>query len=356
MKQSPQTFWVGVFVLVGFGALGALIILFGQTAFFSRQADAYTLNIKFDRATGIRDGTIVTVGGIQVGRVRDVGFVDPEQFDAGVNVEIVFDQPQYRFHQHTRAQTNAPGLGEGRPPITILPGPSDGAELASGASIPGVISSAVESLIPKEIVNNFDRARQRIEDAAAALTPVLDDLHVILQPRHAVEVDAVGGPPGNLFSAIERLDAGLKHFNEVLGDPGVRSQLRASIDNFHAMTEEGRVMVTEMKLAADDARATADGAKKLIETTSSAVERIDGQVDRVARLMVGDLEIAGQALTRLNTILEKAERGEGTLGRIIADNRLYESMVLTFRRLAETTEEFRKLVKEWQKGEIRVAL
>jgi len=31
-------------------------------------------------------------------------------------------------------------------------------------------------------------------------------------------------------------------------------------------------------------------------------------------------------------------------------------MVLTFRRLAATTEEFRALVKDWQKGKIRVGL
>ena len=86
------------------------------------------------------------------------------------------------------------------------------------------------------------------------------------------------------------------------------------------------------------------------------VERIDMQVERVARALTEDLEIASRALTRLNTILEQAERGEGTLGRVVADERLYESMVLTFHRLAETTAEFQALVKEWREGKVRIAL
>lgn len=355
MRQSRESFWVGLFVLVGLAALGVLVVMFGRTGIGLRQVTGYSLNIRFDRAPGIRPGSIVTLGGIPVGRVSAVDFFNPQKFEEGVLVSVIFDKPEYRFNEGTAARTNEPGLGEGRPPIVIIPGPSGAPLLESGSFIRGTISSAMESLIPPEIVNNFDRARQKIEDAAAALTPVLNDLHLILQPRQVAEVDAAGGPPGNLSSAVQRLDAGLKHFNEVLGDPEVKSQLRSAIANFHGMTEDGKVMVTEMKQAATDARATVEGAKGLIQTTTEAVSRIDGNVDRVSRTLISNLEIASSALTNLNAMLERAERGEGTVGLMFRDNRLYEAMLLTFRRLAETTEEFRTLVKDWQKGKVRVA-
>ena len=356
MRQSRESFWVGLFVLVGLGALGVLVILFGREGLWMRSAEGYTLNVRFERAPGIRRGSIVTVGGIPVGRVKDVGFFNPEKYEDGAVVGIVFDEPDFRFHVGTRARTNEPGLGEGRPPIVLVPGPSDGPMLESGAYITGDISSAMESLIPPEIVSNFDRARQKIEDAAEALTPVLKDLHEIMRPRDVAQVDAVGGPPGNLASAIQRLDAVLKHWNDVMGDPEIKSHLRTSIENFYSMTEDGKVMVSEMKQAAADARATVEGAKGLIQTTNDAVMRIDGNVDRVSRTLITNLEIASSVLTHVNALMEKTERGEGTMGMMFRDNRLYEAMLLTFRRLAETTEEFRTLVKEWQKGKVRVAL
>jgi len=356
MKQSRQSFWVGLFVLVGLAGLCVLIVLFGQTGFWTTRADAYVLDIQFERATGIRRGTIVTVGGIVVGRVDSVGFADPRRLDAGVSVVVAFDDLDLRLHEGTRAKTSEPGLGEGRPPIVIVPGDPDGLTLASGSPIPGEISSAVESLIPKAIVTNFDKTATRIGEAAAALTPVLGDLHGILQTRDAAVVDQPGGPPGNFATAIQRLDAAFKHWNDVLGDPAVKSQLRTSIDNFYAMTEDGKMVVSEMKAAAADARATAAEAKVLIEQTSGAVTRIDGHVERVALALTDDLEMTSNVLTRVYSIVDKIDRGEGTIGHLLADTRLYESLVLSFRRLAETVEEFRLLVKEWQKGKVRVAL
>lgn len=356
MRQSRQSFWVGLFVLVGLAALGALIVLFGQTGFWITKADAYVLDIRFERATGIRSGTIVTVGGIDVGRVRSVAFVDREQLDAGVSVQVAFHDLDFRLHQGARARTNEPGLGEGRPPIVIVPGDPDAPVLASGAPIRGEISSAVESLIPKEIVTNFDKTATQIGEAAAALKPVLEDLHGLLRARDAAVVDQPGGPPGNLATAVQRLDAAFKHWNDVLGDPEVKSELRTTIQNLHVMSEDGKAAVSEMKIAAGDFRASAAEAKTLLEQTSGAVTRIDGHVETLAHALNDDLEIASNVLTRLHSITEKIDGGEGTIGRLLTDGRLYESLVLTFRRLAETTEEFRLLIKEWQEGKIRVGL
>lgn len=355
MRESRQTFWVGLFVLVGLAAFGVLIVLFGQTGFLMGRADAYVINIRFQSATGIRPGTIVTAGGIPVGRVANVNFVDSADFNQGVNVQIAFDAG-HRLHENSTATTTEPGLGEGRPPIVIHPGPADGPVLASGASIGGEISSAVESLVPKAIVSNFDKTATRIAEAAAALTPVLEDLHEVMRPRGAAEVDLPGGPPGNLSSAVARLDSALKHFNDVLGDPEIKSRMKASIDNLYAMTEDGKAVFADMKDTAREVREATVEAKALLERGATSIERIDGHVDRVARALTEDLDLASRFLTKLIAVVEKIDRGEGTIGRLFTDARLYEELVLTFRRLAATTEEFRALVQEWQKRGLKVGL
>lgn len=355
MKESRQNFWVGMFGLFGLGALAVLIVLFGQSGFWSKPADAYVINIRFKQATGVRPGTVATVGGIPVGRVVKVDFVDPARFDDGVNVEITLDEGRL-LPVGSRAFTSEPGLGMGRPPIAISPGSPDGQMLASGATIPGEISSAVESLVPQQIVANFDKTATRISEAAAALTPVLQDLHEVMQPRSTEAVDAPGGPAGNLSSAMARLDASLKNFNDVLGDPQLKDRVRGSIENFHAMTEDGRVVMAELKDTSVTVREAAADAKALINRTSEAVTRVEGNADQLTRDLRGSLEVASRVLTSMDKALEKIRSGEGTMGRLLTDERLYESLVLTFRRLAETTEEFRLLVKDWQKGKIKIGL
>lgn len=355
MRESRQTFWVGLFVLVGLGALGSLIILFGQAGFLTRRAGAQVVDVRFNQATGIRTGTTVTAGGIQVGRVIGVDFVNPDRFDEGVNVQVILDKGRV-LRRGSRARTSEPGLGMGRPPIVIEPGPHTEPVLGAEEYIRGEISPAMESLIPKAIVDNFDKTATQIGEAAAALTPVLEDLHEVLQPRDVREVDIPGGPAGNLATAVQRLDSAFKHFNDVLGDPEVKSRLRDSVDNFHIITQEGKVVVADLKEAAADARTTAGEAKEMIANANDTIGRIDGRVDRVARSLTEDLEIASRFLTRINSLVEKADRGEGTVGRLFTDERLYESLVLTFRRLAETVEEFRLLVKDWQKGKVRIGL
>ena len=140
-------------------------------------------------------------------------------------------------------------------------------------------------------------------------------------------------------------------------DPGDRAMAEdLIIGAVNAALEKAREAAEqEMKTAAGDAQAAAAEAKSLIKQTSDAVTRIDGHVESVARALTDDLEIASSLLTRLHSVVEKIDRGEGTMGLLLADNRLYESLLLTFRRLAETTEEFRLLIKEWQKGKVRVA-
>ena len=103
----------------------------------------------------------------------------------------------------------------------------------------------IESLLPQDIRFTFESDAQ-VGEAAEALTPVLTDMHDL--PRDAAsEVDRIGGPQGNLASAVARIDAAAKHLNEVLGDPAVKSQLRETIANAHKMSEDGKVFTANLR-------------------------------------------------------------------------------------------------------------
>ena len=253
MLEARRNVMIGLFVLFGVGALGALIVLFGvgPTRFLGGRG--YPLYIQFAWVSGIQEGNRVTLGGIEIGQVVHVAFFDPDNYGAGVRVTVRIDE-QYRIPVGSRAETTESSFGYGRPTVQIIPGPADMGTLEPNSVIPGETRRAVDALLPEGIRSTFDKTATQLGGAAEALTPVLKDLHEILQARRPEEVDRVAGPPGNMASAMTRLDTMLRNWNEVMGDPAVKSQVKETVANFHQMSEDGKVAVANLRETSDQAR------------------------------------------------------------------------------------------------------
>lgn len=357
MQETRRNLMVGLFVLVGLGALGALVILFGHAPGTLAGATGTPLHIHFPSAAGIRSGNMVTIGGLPVGRVLGVDFIDPKKFSAGVDAIVVI-QSEYQIPDGSRAVTTEPGLGAGRPPIEIIPGPPGGKPLAANAVIQGTVMSAVAQFIPENVVNTLDKTTAQIGEAAAALTPVLNDMHELLLKRTPADVDRPGGPQGNLFSAIARLDTSFKNLNTVIGDPAVQSQVKDSIANIKDSTEGLKAAVADVRTAAKQAPELVDQWTNLAKTTQVAVEHADGQIADVGRRAGQTLDTLSKVGDNLYQITDSINRGEGTFGALLRNGKLYDALTLTVERLGKAFEEFEGLVKEWRTGKspIRVAL
>ncbi len=354
MSETRRNFLVGLFALVGLSALATLIILFGQAPEWMMRKRAYQITVQFESAAGVRPGTQVTAGGIEIGRVLRANFRDASDLNAGASVELLLHEP-FRLKEGSRAETTEPGLGAGRPPIVIVPGPRSAAELASGSSIQGRIRPAVESLFPERIVTTLERTATQLGDAAAALKPVLEDVHLLLQPRRAAEVDAPGGPVGNVASAAARLDTALKNLNDVLGDTALQTSLKTAIENFRVLSEDGKAAIADVRVAAEQTKRVVTETEKVMVKAQGSLTQLDESVTRVANSTVGGIEQATRFFDEMTQAGQKLNRGEGTLGKLLVDGKLYDAIELTFRRLAQAAEELTLLVKDWQAGKIRVA-
>lgn len=352
--EARRNVLVGAFVLVGLGALCALVLLFGRGPTWLVRGDSYPILVRFRTAEGIRTGTTVTVYGQIIGRVHEIGFLDQTRFGDGVNVTLMINR-RYRIPEGTRAETVAPGFGMGRPPIALIPGPLDGPALESGATIPGTMASAMESVFPSKVVNSLELTATQIGSAADALTPVLRDLHELMQRRSPTDVDRIGGPQGNLSSAMARLDSSLAHFNTVLGDPQTQSNVRLAVDNFAAASTDAKALATDLRAAAAEAKTVMTDLKTTLAAGQSSLKNFDDQLNRVSRAATDGLERASRMLDFLTESAQVIARGEGTLGKLVRDDRLYEAAVLSFGRFGELVQEMIVLVKDWQQGKIRVA-
>ncbi len=354
MEEMRRNVWVGLFVLCGVIALGTLVVLFGRGPTALMPGGTYPLIVHFDRVTAIREGNMVTVNGIDVGRVAAVGLVDPGQFEAGVNVRIAVDE-QYIIREGTRALATEPVLGQGRPPIELLPGLPGAEPLKPGAVIPGDVRGAIDSIFPPGVVSTFETAARQIGDAAEDLSPVLQNLEKLLASRAPEDADRAG-LPGNLTTAVARLDASLKHFNEVLGDPDVKSKVRETVANVHAMSVRGEKMMTELEGVASDGRAMMSDARQLVGKVDRSVDNLDARVNEATRALVESLDKVSTFLDHLNVVATQVRRGEGNLGQLVMDDKLYESLLISVERLSQSLEELRALIKEWREGKVKVGL
>lgn len=78
--------WVGVFVAAGLAALAMLALRVGDIS-EAGVSDPYRIVARFDNIGGLTTRAAVTMAGVRVGRVADIGF-DNDRYQALVSMQI----------------------------------------------------------------------------------------------------------------------------------------------------------------------------------------------------------------------------------------------------------------------------
>lgn len=108
MERSTIDFWVGVFVIIGFGALLVLALKVGNLS-LGGTPETYTVTAPFSNIGGLKGRAAVRASGVTVGRVTAIEF-DSKKYEA--NVRMAIDK-SYQFPKDTSASILTSGiLGE----------------------------------------------------------------------------------------------------------------------------------------------------------------------------------------------------------------------------------------------------
>ena len=105
MTRKELDLWVGLFVVIGMGALLFLSLKVANLASFAA-GDSYLIKAKFDNIGGLKIRAPVKSAGVVVGRVSDVRF-DNETFEAVVALSV---DSRYQFPKDTSAKILTSGL------------------------------------------------------------------------------------------------------------------------------------------------------------------------------------------------------------------------------------------------------
>jgi phospholipid/cholesterol/gamma-HCH transport system substrate-binding protein len=141
MQRKSLDFWVGLFVLLGAGAIFFLALKAGNMSSMSF-GSTYDVSTKFDNIGGLKPRAPVKSAGVVIGRVGEIKF-DDKSFQAVVILNI---DSRYRFPKDSSAKILTSGL-LGEQYIGLEPG-GDTNNLAAGDKIKMTQSAIVlENLI-----------------------------------------------------------------------------------------------------------------------------------------------------------------------------------------------------------------
>jgi phospholipid/cholesterol/gamma-HCH transport system substrate-binding protein len=269
---------VGVVVLVAIIALVAGLLWLTQTQIRDR---GYTIGVVFPGAGGLAEGDPVHVGGVQRGRVQDVAL---RANDVLVTLWLQSETP---IRRDARIAIADQGL-MGQKFVNVS------------------LGTSAEVIQPDEIVAG--RPSVGVVEAMDELTAVLTDVKRI-----------VGD------------------FSTVLADTSNRALVRRTVSNTHDLVIELNALAKEtrpgIRSAVQDFSAS---ARDLRELTDSRGETLGRTIDRAESAVTElDSTIASlKAISRsLHAVAARVDSGQGTLGQLVEDEKLYLDMRKTMKDL-----------------------
>lgn len=290
---------VGLFVLISLVVVAGLIIRFGK---YTRGFEgAYGITVVFPNVGGIVRDAKVLYAGIPVGRVRDIRLVETDRLQVHVLLEIREDVVIRRDAQFVINQSGL--LGDRY--VDIVPG-----------------TTSAERVQPGDVVTGH---------SSVDLTEAI---------RHVVDVlKAAAG-------TIERVDKAIKRIDETVLSPTTLGHVSGALANIDTATTNAVLMIGDLRGLVQDNReviqATLAGFQASATNLSAATLRLDevlqANQDEVATVM-SNLVTSTQ---RIEGLLAKFERGEGTVGKLMTDPTLYDEVV----RLVQNWRRFGLLYKE----------
>jgi phospholipid/cholesterol/gamma-HCH transport system substrate-binding protein len=147
MTRKELDLWVGIFAVMGLGAMLFLSLKVANLASFTN-SDSYQIKAKFDNIGGLKVRAAVKSSGVVVGRVGEIHF-DNDTFEAVVTMNI---DSRYRFPKDTSAKILTSGL-LGEQYIGLAAG-GDPSNLKSGDTLKLTQSAVVlENLIGQFLYN-----------------------------------------------------------------------------------------------------------------------------------------------------------------------------------------------------------
>jgi phospholipid/cholesterol/gamma-HCH transport system substrate-binding protein len=305
MSPYRRNVMIGVVVLGGLLIFAWMLIQFGAGLATPFAPDNQPVRFIADRADGISNGSSVTYLGVIVGKVENVSRSDDET-QVYINGTVDTKPP---LPANLKAVIRSQGLvGGGALVVLELTDEKPSGTLAKDQTIQAHYVGL--DILPPEFADLANELRKTVKD--------LRESNII----------------GNLNDQITKAGTVMDSLQTLVSDPQMRDNLKTSLANIRASSANFEKLTNDLD--------------HLSTSTSDAVGKTQLAVLDLSRQFNGRLEQLSKLLDQFQSIAEKVNKGQGTVGSLVNDNRLYESMVDTARDLNTTVADLRRLVEQWE--------
>lgn len=326
---------VGIVVLAAAIICGILIWRFGDIQLPG--TSKYTIFINFPKAPGVTVGTPVRKSGISIGRVSNVELRDR-------HVQVTADiELKHKIRESELCRiASASVLGD--PVIEFSP--SDDIDpntplLENGSEIDGDVTGN-----PMEV---FVDLKDELQSAALALRDAGNEMKLAARNVNA----AIAGTEGDMPRLVQKMERALDQshktlgtIDSVFGDAELRDSLKRSLKDLPEMFDKTKTVL-------DKANTTFEGFQKVTERADrnlANLEKFTGPLSERGPVLVDNIDgILGNVnnLTeQLNELAGNFNNQEGTIGRLLNDEELYDRLERTMANVEDITWKLRPIVDD----------
>jgi phospholipid/cholesterol/gamma-HCH transport system substrate-binding protein len=271
-RGRDRAFWVGVFVIFGILAVLLSLFTFTDAALFRGR---YIVTTYVPDAGGIRRGDPVQLRGVNIGRVQRFRI---SQDQVAVRLEI---EGEYKIPADSKVMLKSAGIVGGTV-ADIIPGVSD-KMLHQGDTLPG--------------------------ESQTSLTEITS--------RISTQVETVLGRLQTLFDkpTIDNLHSSSAELNRTMKDASATvAEQRRALREITANLQKSSASVEKLTSAPEW-----DRSLKRVDSITARADDITKRLDAVSTT----LEKSSQSV---QNVLGRVERGEGSLGKLTKDDKLYDRL------------------------------
>ena len=280
----------GIIVLAGIVAFVFGLSYLKSSSIFENSRTLYAV---YDHVGGLQPGTQVTINGLNVGNVSSIRFKD----NTGKLLVTLSINSNFEFSKSSKAELYDTGIIGGKG-IQINPVFDGERNAQSGDTLvtstrPGITELVQQKLTPLQL---------KVEGAVSHADSLLMNVNTILDEPTKME-----------------LQRGIKGLSELI------ASFKGSADKLNKLLEENQGQLDNSLKNVDN---ITNNFSKLSDSLANA-----GLAETVANFQT--------TVTRLNNVLGKIEKGEGSLGKLANDEKLYNNLTDASRELDLLLQDFR---------------
>lgn len=275
MKREVK---IGLFAVVMIVAAWAGIRFLQGLDIFSRNAVYYA---SYDQVSGIQAASPILLKGVKVGTVTGIS-LDPQRSD---NVVLQFTiKRQYRIPKDSEAKIFSDGFMGGKA-IEILYGKSS-EYLEKGDTLRSVRGRDLMDMAGSEL----EFFKQKISQVTADLSRTLNNLNLLMETNAQ-----------SIHGTMQHLDAMTGDLADLLD--AEKQNLASAVENLTAFSE-------------------------MLGQNAPRVDSMMGNLNRISTELAdaGFARELSETVGEMNLLLERIQEGDGTVGRLLNDPSLYESL------------------------------